>query len=87
MANELMGWDWDFVHMSQSDLWRYVLILGSLTHHDQDLSCSRRHRRLFHQYFQQRNIEQQTPLHTRMAIKLLESLLDSPVDFIAHVRL
>ena len=24
MADELMGWEWDFLHMTHSDRWRYA---------------------------------------------------------------
>ncbi|KAF8202965.1 cytochrome P450 [Pholiota molesta] len=67
MANELMDWDWDFVHMGYADRWR-------------------RHRRMFHQYFQPRNLASYYPLQKKMAIALLDQLAQSPAEFAPHIK-
>ncbi|KAF8971478.1 cytochrome P450 [Flammula alnicola] len=67
MANELMGWEWDFAHMAYTDRWR-------------------RHRRMFHQYFQPRNLASYYPVQKRMIINLLEQLGRSPEQFAPHFR-
>ncbi|KJA26055.1 hypothetical protein HYPSUDRAFT_64267 [Hypholoma sublateritium FD-334 SS-4] len=67
MADELLGWEWDFAHMPYTDRWR-------------------RHRRLFHQYFQPRNITVFYPFQKRMTVTLLGQLADSPDNFVAHIR-
>ncbi|KAF9560814.1 cytochrome P450 [Agrocybe pediades] len=67
MADELMGWDWDFAHMAYSDRWR-------------------RHRRIFHQYFQPRNLSSYYPIQKKVTSNLLSQLGRSPENFAAHVR-
>ncbi|KXN83648.1 O-methylsterigmatocystin oxidoreductase [Leucoagaricus sp. SymC.cos] len=70
MASELMGWDWDFAHMPHDDYWRYL----------------RRHRKIFHQYFQQRSVPIHYPVIRRATSVLLKQLLRSPEKFRAHFR-
>ncbi|KAF5355923.1 hypothetical protein D9756_004149 [Leucocoprinus leucothites] len=67
MANELMGWDWDFVHMPHDDYWR-------------------RHRKVFHQYFQQKNIPNYYPTIRRSTANLLNQLAQSPSRFREHIK-
>ncbi|KAF9560813.1 putative CyP450 monooxygenase [Agrocybe pediades] len=67
MADELMGWEWDFAHMAYSDRWR-------------------RHRRVFHQYFQPRNLASYYPIQKKVTANLLSQLGRSPENFAAHIR-
>lgn len=45
----------------------------------------RRHRRIFHQYFQQRNLGIFDHFQKKMAITLLDQLSVSPNDFLSHI--
>ncbi|KAJ3574087.1 hypothetical protein NP233_g2006 [Leucocoprinus birnbaumii] len=67
MANELMGWGWDFVHMPHDDLWR-------------------QRRKVFHQYFQQKNITTYYPTIRKSTASLLSQLAESPGRFRDHIR-
>ncbi|KAF8966595.1 cytochrome P450 [Flammula alnicola] len=46
----------------------------------------RRHRRMFHQYFQPRNLSAYYPVQKKTTLNLLEQLGRSPEQFSAHVR-
>ncbi|KAF8891878.1 cytochrome P450 [Infundibulicybe gibba] len=67
MANDLMGWTWDFGHLSYSDLWR-------------------RHRKMFHQYFQHNAVSEFTHLQVAATSDMVLKLLENPDNFGSHVR-
>ncbi|KAF8891877.1 cytochrome P450 [Infundibulicybe gibba] len=67
MANDLMGWIWDFGHLPYSDLWR-------------------RHRKMFHQYFQHNAVSEFTDVQTAATADLLHMLVEKPDNFRSHVR-
>ncbi|KJA26070.1 hypothetical protein HYPSUDRAFT_36932 [Hypholoma sublateritium FD-334 SS-4] len=46
----------------------------------------RRHRRMFHQYFQPRNIALYHPIQKKLSIVLLDQLVRSPAEFAPHIR-
>ncbi|KAF9481679.1 cytochrome P450 [Pholiota conissans] len=46
----------------------------------------RRHRRMFHQYFQPRNLASYYPIQKKMTIKLLDQLVQSPENFASHIQ-
>lgn len=46
----------------------------------------RRHRRMFHQYFQPRNIALYHPIQKKMSLVLLDQLLCSSAEFAPHIR-
>ncbi|KAF9479692.1 cytochrome P450 [Pholiota conissans] len=46
----------------------------------------RRHRRMFHQYFQPRNIASFYPFQKKASISLLDQLSQTPMEFIPHIR-
>lgn len=87
MADELIGWEWDFAHMSHSDRWRYVLTPAlRIEELVIDKFLLRRHRRYFHQYFQPRNLASYYPIQKKVTVNLLSQLLESPQNFAAHIR-
>ncbi|KJA26057.1 hypothetical protein HYPSUDRAFT_347562 [Hypholoma sublateritium FD-334 SS-4] len=67
MSDELMEWEWNFIHMPYTDRWR-------------------RHRRMFHQYFQPRKLSEYYPSQSKMTIGLLDQLSRSPDNFASHIR-
>ena len=50
------------------------------------MCCTRKHRKMFYQYFQPKNISIFSPFQRKMAIALLDQFSASPADFIAHIR-
>lgn len=67
VANELMGWDWDFAHMPHNDYWR-------------------KHRKIFHQYFQQKNIPAHFPAIRKATLTFLDQVHQSSDDYRNHTR-
>ncbi|KJA26058.1 hypothetical protein HYPSUDRAFT_64270 [Hypholoma sublateritium FD-334 SS-4] len=67
MSDELMEWEWNFIHMPYTDRWR-------------------RHRRLFHQYFQPRKLTKYYSSQHKLTINLLDQLSRSPQHFVPHIR-
>ena len=47
---------------------------------------SRRHRRMFHQYFQPRKLSEYYPSQSKMTVGLLDQLSRSPDNFASHIR-
>ena len=46
----------------------------------------RRHRRRFHQYFQPRDLAAYYPIQKKVAVNLLEQLLQTPEKYSDHVK-
>lgn len=83
MVDELMGWGWEFAHMPNSESWRfvsfYILILNN-----QNIVNSRRHRKMFYQYFGPREVPNYEEIQLESTATLLRKLLDTPEDFVKH---
>ncbi len=77
-----MGFGWDFGHMRYGESWRYVHSAREVM----ILTEIRQHRKVFHQYFQQKNVPLHFPVIQKATITLLHQLLNSPDNFQSHIR-
>ena len=83
-----MGWDFSFGHMRYGEAIKFckLAILTNITNILSQGEQWKKHRRVFHQQFQQSVAQTYWPIQRREAHALLRRLLDSPENLDYHLR-